>query len=99
MTDPGRTDSSFISMAEVEVDAVVPSSEGFVLEGQGADGAQYRLELHLDVPVDRRTRQVLAGLLSQSEWRVLRRATPTPIAALRRERGRTKPNTRQSDSK
>ena len=99
MPTPGQTNPEFISLAEVEVDAVVPSNEGFVLDGQGADGAQYRLELHLDVPVDRRTRQVLGGLLSQSEWRILRRADRSPLAALRRERARSTAKTRQSDSR
>jgi hypothetical protein len=97
MPTPGETNPEFIPLAEVEVDAVAPSAEGFVLDGQGADGAQYRLELHLDVPVDRRTRQVLGGLLSQSEWRILRRSAPAPLAALRRARAAAK--TRQSDSR
>jgi hypothetical protein len=99
MPAPGPTNPEFIPLAEVEVDAVVPSTDGFVLDGQGADGAQYRLELHLDVPVDRRTRQVLGGLLSQSEWRILRRAEPSPLAALRRERARSAAKARQSDSR
>jgi hypothetical protein len=99
MSDPDSKDPGFIAVAEVEVDAVIPSAEGFVLEGEGGDGARYRLELHLDVPVDRRTRQVLGGLLSQSEWRVLRRATQSPLATLRRERMRARAAPRQSDSK
>jgi hypothetical protein len=99
MTGPGSTNPEFIPLAEVEVDAVVSSAAGFVLDGQGADGAQYRLELHLDHPVDRRTKQVLGELLSQSEWRILRRTTPSPLVALRRERARARTRTRQSDSR
>jgi hypothetical protein len=99
MSDPGRGNPEFVSVAEVEVDAVLPSAAGFLLEGEGADGARYRLDLHLDVPVDRRTRQVLGELLSQSEWRVLRRAAPSPLATLRRERARARVHPRQSDSR
>jgi hypothetical protein len=70
------------------------------MEGQGADGAHYRLELHLDHPVNRRTQQVLGEILSQSEWRVLRRTAPSPIAALRRARAaRPKARPGQSDSR
>jgi hypothetical protein len=99
MTDLGRSDSNLIPVAEVEVDAVAPSAQGFVLEGQGSDGAQYRLELTLDTPLDRRTRQILGGILAQSEWRLLRRAGLSPLTALRRERAKARAKPRQSDSK
>lgn len=99
MADPDHPTPEFLPVAEIEVDAVVPRQTGFVLEGQGADGGQYRLELHLDLPVDRRTKQVLAELFSQSEWRLLRRTGTSPIGALRRERARARPGVRHSDSR
>ncbi|HET7038927.1 MAG TPA: hypothetical protein VFH97_03510 [Gemmatimonadales bacterium] len=100
MAGPDSASQDYVPLAEIEVDAVLPRPSGFLLEGQGADGANYRLELHLDHPVDRRTQQVLGEILSQSEWRVLRRATPSPIAALRRARA-TRPKARpgQPDSR
>ena len=60
----------YILMADVEVTSVRPDRTGFSLEGRGADRADYRLELELEVPVDQRTRTVLGELLSQSRWRV-----------------------------
>ena len=78
----------FVPVADIEVDAVVPTKSGFRLEGQAADGADYQLELHLDLPVDQRTQQVLAEILSQSELKISRKAGGSPLAALRRERVR-----------
>jgi len=78
----------FVPVAEIEVDAVLPTRAGFRLEGRGADGADYQLELHLDLPVDQRTQQVLAQLFSQSELKTSRKSGETPLAALRRERAR-----------
>jgi hypothetical protein len=72
--------TSFQRLAEIEVDAVTPSREGFTLTGQGSDNAEYRLDLHFDVPLDPRTRTVLGGLLSQSDLTVLRRS-PAPPAS------------------
>ena len=90
----------YLPLAEIEVDAVLPRPNGFVMDGQGADGANYRLEMHLDHPIDRRTQQVLGEILSQSEWRILRRTTPSSIAALRRARAtRPKATPGQSDSR
>lgn len=80
----------FVPVADIEVDAVVPTKSGFRLEGQAADGADYQLELHLDLPVDQRTQQVLAEILSQSELKISRKAGDSPLAALRRERVRQK---------
>jgi hypothetical protein len=88
----------FVQVAEVEVDAVQPGRSGFVLDGRGADGADYRLELHLDLPVDHRTQQVLAGLLAQSEWRIARRVTPSAPGQPRRARSRRPGALGQSDS-
>ena len=78
----------FVPVAEIEVDAVLPTRSGFRLEGRGADGADYRMELHLDLPVDQRTQQVLAELFSQSELKISRKTGSAPLAALRRERAR-----------
>jgi len=66
--------SPYVRVADIEVTDVRPEQSGFVLQGRGADRADYRLEMHLDMPVDPRTRAVLGGLLAQSEWRVWRRA-------------------------
>jgi hypothetical protein len=95
----GKQDAQpFVQMAEVEVEVVAPSQSGFVLDGRGADGADYRLELHLDLPVDQRTQRVLAGLLAQSEWRIARRVTPAAGGRLHRSRSRPAPPVGQSDS-
>ncbi len=67
----------------MDVDAVQPGRSGFILLGRGRDRADYRLELRLDMPIDQRTRAVLGELLSQSEWRILRRA-PQPFNARQR---------------
>lgn len=85
MESPG---SRFIPVADVEIDAVLPTKSGFRLEGRGADGAEYQLELHLDLPVDQRTQQVLGELLSQSELKITRKSDASPLLALRRERAR-----------
>jgi hypothetical protein len=66
--------SPYVRVADIEVNDVRPEQSGFVLQGRGADRADYRLEVHFDMPVDSRTRAVLGGLLAQSEWRVWRRS-------------------------
>lgn len=78
MTSPEQPDDGYVSVAEVEVDAVHPGRTGLVLAGRGRDHADYRLEIELELPIDQRTRAVLGELLAQSEWRVLRRA-PQPF--------------------
>ena len=79
----------YVPVADLDVDAVWPGQTEFVLEGQGNDGSYYRLEMHLDMPVDRRTRTVLAELLSQSEWRISRRIRESAVKRARRARTRT----------
>jgi hypothetical protein len=64
----------YVPVANVEVTAVMPQSAGFRLQGVGADGADYLMEMHLDMPIDQRTRAVLGEILSQSEWVLYRRA-------------------------
>lgn len=72
----------FQRVAEFAVDQVTPEPKGFTLYGQaaggpgGAERAEYRLDIHLDVPLDARTRAVLGELLSQSEVTVARRLPP-----------------------
>jgi hypothetical protein len=82
MATPNPPDD-YVTVADLEIDAVRPVSAGFVLEGRGADSADYLLEIHLDMPIDRRTRTVVGELLSQSECRVRRRA-PRRLRSRRR---------------
>ena len=72
-TRPAR---AFEPFANIEIDAVSPSSHGITLTGQGADRAEYRLDMHFDLPLDPRTRTVLGELLSQSEVTLYRRGAP-----------------------
>lgn len=88
MTSTDRPDEPYVTVADVEVTAVRPAVSGFVLEGRGRDRADYRLELHLDFPVDARTRRVLGELLAQSEWRISRRAAREPFRRLRPDTSR-----------
>jgi len=73
-TDPAA--ESYDLVADVPIDAVRVTPEGFVLEGRGADRSGYRLEMHLDWPVDQRTKKVLSEILSQAEVRVMRWRSP-----------------------
>jgi hypothetical protein len=73
MTAP-RPSKDMVPVADIEIDAVQPTRSGFVLAGQGNDGAEYRLEMQMDMPIDQRTRTVLGEILVQSEWRLWRRA-------------------------
>ena len=61
----------FQRLAEIQVDLVKPERNGFTLSGQGADRAEYRLDVHFDMPLDARTRAVLGELLAQSELSIL----------------------------
>ena len=70
--------STYLKVAEIEVNDVRPDQAGFTLQGRGADRAEYRLEWHLDMPVDPRTRAVLGGLLAQSDLRVWRKVGAPP---------------------
>ena len=73
MTVPQEPTDGYVSVADLEVDAVSPRNEGFVLKAVGADSADYLVEMHFDMPIDRRTQAVLGELLSQTEVRVWRR--------------------------
>ena len=74
MATEHRPEADFLPVAEVEVHSVEATTKGFVLRGFGADSAEYRLDMHLDLRVDPKTRTVLGEILSQSEWRIWRRA-------------------------
>jgi hypothetical protein len=74
---PTAARPAFQPIATIEVDAVTPSQRGFSLTGQGSDRAEYRLDLHFELPLDARTRTVLGELLSQSDLTLYRRDTPT----------------------
>ena len=85
MAADSQPDQDFLPVAEVQIDAVQPAPAGFVLHGSGKDSAEYRLDVHFDMPVDHKTHAVLGEMLSQSEWRIWRRAP----ALLRHRRGRS----------
>jgi hypothetical protein len=74
----------YVPVANLEVTTVLPHPEGFQLQGVGADGADYLLEMHVGMSIDQRTRAVLGEILSQSEWRVFRRASQPLKSQLRR---------------
>lgn len=63
----------FQPLADIEVDAVTPARHGFTLSGQGVDRTEYQLELRFEMPLDARTRTVLAELLSHSGLAIGRR--------------------------
>jgi hypothetical protein len=92
METPGSDLAPFVSVAEIEVDAVVPARAGFRLEGRGADGADYRVELHMDVPLNQQTHRVLGELLSQCEMKISRK---TGTAAVRTARTARSAHARQ----
>lgn len=77
--DSRETGSDYVRVADIAVETVRPTARGFLLEGHADDGGDYRLELELEFPLDRRTRSVLGELLAQSDWRLARRARP-PLA-------------------
>ena len=75
-------------LAEIEVDAVRPEAQGFMLTGQGPDHTEYQLDLRFEMPLDPRTRSVLGELLSHSDLIISRRAPGGFIQALRQRRNR-----------
>ena len=66
----------FDLVADVPIDEVQPTADGFVMQGRGSDHQGYRLEMHIDWPVDARTKKVLGEILSQTEVRVMRWRVP-----------------------
>ena len=79
----------YVPVATLEVTTVRPRTQGFQLQGRGADGADYVFEMDLDMPIDQQTRTVLGEILSQSQWRVLRRAHRPLEAKSRRKSARS----------
>jgi hypothetical protein len=75
-------------LAEIEVDDVSPSHQGFALTGRGPDHAEYQVELRFGMPLDPLTRTVLSELLSHSDLTISRRAPSGLTAALRARRSR-----------
>jgi len=92
MAPSSKPGDDFLPVADIEVTAVEPLRSGFRLTGKGRDAADYRLEMHLDVPVDPRTRTVLGELLAQTEWRLWRRAARSlnPNQSRQLDRSRTR---------
>lgn len=75
MTDPQATEE-FDLVADVPIEEVRATRDGFVLHGRGVDRQGYRLELHIDWPVDAKTKAVLGEILSQTELKILRWRAP-----------------------
>ncbi len=73
---PEPAAESFDLVADVPIEEVRSTPDGFVLEGHGADRSGYRLEMHLDWKVDARTRRVLSEILSQADVKVMRWRAP-----------------------
>lgn len=81
---PGeRPPENFDLLADVPIEEVRSTPDGFVLQGRGADRLGYRLELHIDWPVDPRTKAVLGEILSQTELKVMRWRAPSGKAPRR----------------
>lgn len=59
-------------LAEIAVDAVTPEAHGFTLSGRAADGAEYRVGLRFELPLDARTRAALGEMLTQATVTVSR---------------------------
>jgi hypothetical protein len=74
--EPEPAAESFDLVADVPIEEVRSTPDGFVLVGHGTDRSGYRLEMHLDWKVDARTRRVLSEILSQAEVRVMRWRAP-----------------------
>ena len=82
-------------LAQIAVDEVSPSRQGFTLTGQGRDHADYHMDLRFEMPLDVRTRAVLGELLAHSDLTISRRPPQGLANALRqrraaRGRGRTR---------
>ncbi len=83
-----NTGDDYVPVADIEVEAVRPERAGFVLQGRGADRADYRIEMHLEIPVDRQTQTVLGEILAQTELRIRRRAPASMRRPAARKRGK-----------
>ena len=79
--EQGRAGDGFTLVAEIPIEEVRTAAAKVVLQGYGSDHQEYRLDLHFDIPVDAKTRKVLAELMSQDEVRVSRRVAVPPPGA------------------
>ncbi len=66
------SNNDLVMVADIEVTEVEPGRTMLQMKGTGADRSDYRIELHLEVPMDRTTRTALGELLAQSDLRVWR---------------------------
>jgi hypothetical protein len=78
--------NELIMVADIQVTEVEPGRTTLQMRGSGADNSDYRMELHLEVPMDRTTRTALGELLAQSDLRVWR----SPKTSLKERRFRAK---------
>ena len=78
--------NDLIMVADIEVTEVEPGRTTLQMRGTGADNSDYRMELHLEVPMDRTTRTALGELLAQSDLRVWR----SPKVSIKARRLRAK---------
>jgi hypothetical protein len=78
--------AQYQTVAEVEFDEVRPDQGGFTLTGRGRDGAEYRVSLRFELPIDARTRAVLGELLTQAGLVVARGAAAGVAPRSRRAR-------------
>jgi hypothetical protein len=46
------------------------------MEGRGSDRSGYHVEMHIDWPVDAKTKRVLGEILAQTELKVMRWRRP-----------------------
>ena len=82
-----HTPDDFVTVANVQVDSVTPHPSGFLVMASGEDYAEYRLDMHVGLPLDSRTQAVVGEILSQSEWRLSRR-TRQPLKPKLRNRSK-----------
>jgi hypothetical protein len=85
-----NSNKDLIMVADIEVTEVEPGRTTLQMRGSGADNSDYRMELHLEVPMDRTTRTALGELLAQSDLRVWRSAKPSLKARRFRVKGTAK---------
>jgi len=81
-----KKNNDLVMVADIEMTEVEIGRTTLQMRGLGADNSDYRVELHLEVPMDRTTRTALGELLAQSGLRVWR----SPKALLKSRRLRTK---------
>jgi len=74
MANTNSQPEGYVSVASVQVDAVTPRENGFIIQASGEDSAEYLMDMTLDLPLDHRTQTVVGEILAQSEWRLYRRA-------------------------